>query len=163
MPDLFTHICVAYLISLALNIKESHHRNIIIAGSIFPDFWKIYMIFSPFIGYYTAKNFFAPLHMVLGVLISGALFISFFEKSYWRKYYMLLMIGAGSHLLLDAFLYPYGWYGWPMGDGIWFLWPLLNIEFQHGFIWPESYLPAVVSGIIVCAVILLRKYRFVNR
>lgn len=153
MPDLFTHVCVAYIISIALNIKEPHHRALVIAGAILPDIWKVYLVFSPFIGHYAAKNLFAPLHTVFGTLISTALFTSFFEKNLWKKFYLLLLLGASSHFLLDAFLWPYGW---PSGEAIWFFWPLFTIEFQHGFIWPDSYLPAVVSGIIVCVVILIK-------
>lgn len=139
MPDWITHISVAYTIAVLLGIKEK--RSLIYIGAIIPDTFRLFFLMAPFTGFLTAMNFFAPLHTVLGVLLSGALVTSFFRDIEWKHAYWLVLIGAASHFALDALM-------WPFGQSVWTLYPFWISPTYSGIVWPDSFLPAIISGTV---------------
>lgn len=147
MPDWITHIAVAYLITLLFGIRR--YRSLVLFGALIPDISKSFIPFL-ILGFDDGNlnNFFAPFHTVFGVLLTSALTSTFF-KLQWRRACFLILIGAGSHLLLDILV-------WPYGSKIWSFWPLLTIQGEVGFIWPDSILPAVISSLI-CVIVLSAK------
>lgn len=139
MPEWTTHVCAAYLIARALKINK--HSTLVLLGAILPDAFKFFIPLGMLIGFGAhgnfISNFFAPLHTIFGVLLTGALASSFFNLE-WRHAYSLVLLGISSHLALDLLI-------WPYGTKIWTLWPLVTWQSNLGFIWPDSVLPAAVS------------------
>lgn len=136
MPDWIAHLCVAYLLILLLGIKK--YRSLVFVGAVLPDLMKVHLLFRSSAGYYPAANFFAPFHTAAGVLLTGALIASFLEGIEWKKGYALILLGAASHLVLDSLLYPYG-------RDMWYTWPLWLGCTNWGFIWSDSFYPAIIG------------------
>jgi len=137
MPDWITHISVAYIIAVLLGIKIN--RSFLYIGAIIPDLFRLFFLMAPFTGFLTSMNFFAPLHTVTGVLLSGALVTSFFKGIEWKHAYGLVLLGAASHFVLDALM-------WPFGQKVWTFYPFWISPTYSGIVWPDSFVPAVISG-----------------
>ncbi|MFQ6051954.1 MAG: hypothetical protein ACE5K4_09705 [Candidatus Hydrothermarchaeota archaeon] len=144
MPDWVTHICFGYLIACLMNARVRP----VILGSVLPDLSKLFMIFTHFLDHFKVLNFFLPFHTIFGSLLSGALISSFFK--HWKETYLMIIIGLLSHFALDSLLYPFG----NLNE---FFYPLFTFE-THGFIWSDSYLPAMVSIPIAGLVWLKRRF-----
>lgn len=145
MPDWITHISVAYIIAILLNIKEN--RTILYIGAIIPDSFRLFFLVGPFTGFSIAMNFFAPLHTVIGVLLSGAFVISFFKGVAWRHAFKLVLLGAISHFALDALMHPFG-------TSIWAFYPFWISPTYSGIIWSDSYWPVIIS--VIAGIIMWR-------
>lgn len=150
MPDWLTHLCFAYILLTIAGIKE--HRSLVYLGAVLPDLCKLSILFGPLVGYTNAGNFFLPLHTILGVMLTGALFSASFRGIEWAGAYKLVLIGAFSHLFLDSLLNPFG-------DIFFFFYPFWVGYVRFGIIWSDSYLPAVISVIIVMIVWGCMKYK----
>ncbi len=144
MPDWITHICAGYLVAVLLNIRVRP----VILGSVLPDLSKLFM-FAHSYNNSAVINFFLPFHTIIGVLLSGALLSSFFKD--WKDTYLLISVGFLSHLVLDSFLYPFG------NINVYF-YPFFTFE-THGFIWSDSYFPALVT-VPIAGLVWLKRRRF---
>lgn len=142
MPDWITHISVAFLITLG--IKEN--RSLVILGSVLPDAVK----FSFFLSFLSSFNPFVVFHTALGTLLFAALLSTFFDTA-WKRGFSLILLGSASHLLLDSLHGPYG-------DYYWFLWPIWTGYTNFGFIWHDSYLPALFSSSAALAALVYKRF-----
>ena len=102
MPEWLTHVIFAYLVfklcSLRYRSLDGADMALVLMGSILPDFSKIDLAFG--VAGMDIQNMVDPLHTPIGsILVAGLLSLLFQNCS---KAFMLLVIGAGTHLLLDT-------------------------------------------------------------
>ncbi len=152
MPDWITHLGIAYLLARGLGIREN--RGLVYIGALLPDLFKLFLPLGMLVGFasdgFFIGNYFAPFHTVFGVLLSGLFVSSFFEE--WRGSYRLIMLGAFSHLLADALLYPWG-------SSMWGLWPLWRGDLGIGIFWSDSVIPLAIVASLCVLVLAIRPER----
>ncbi len=131
VPDWISHILIGYI---AINLLGIKNRKLVYIGVLLPDVFKVYIPISQIFGIESEiiLNVFAPLHTVLGVLLTGLFVSSFFGE--WRRAYALVLLGAFSHFAADSLLYPWG------SDAIIF-YPLWIGDPGTGIFWSGSVLP----------------------
>ena len=147
MPDLFTHALVGYVIATTLSFRyewiTTPWVTIVMMGAFIPDMTKIRLLVpSSRIEQLLGIPFdWFGLHTVGGAAVSvliGAILVS---DTHRRRVIALLVVGAGSHLFLDAFLITTSGYMAPM------IWPVTSHEFpMPGFYLSSDRWPAVVAG-----------------
>jgi membrane-bound metal-dependent hydrolase YbcI (DUF457 family) len=147
MPDLLTHVLVGYTIAIALSWRYPRIRYpfvaVAMAGAILPDLNRIELLVPAA----TVETTFAipfswvPLHRAGGTLVIVCLGGLLASKRYRRPVFALLLVGAGSHYLLDFFLYkPSGMTG-PL------LWPFITDGFAiDGFYRSSDRWPAFIAA-----------------
>lgn len=161
MPDLLTHVLLAYVIATLLSMRSEWLTpqlvTIAMLGAMVPDFGKIYLVVSnsevesllglPFD--------WLAIHKLGGALVAitiGAMLTSSDQR---RRVFLLLTLGAGSHLFLDALLLT------PSGYSYAIFWPLSTYHPPT----PNLYLssdrwPALVSGVAAVSVWYLQYHQF---
>jgi hypothetical protein len=149
VPDWLTHFVAAFLLATVLGIKE---KEIVILGGLLPDIFKIYIITSLFFDsskILLIKNFFAPLHTVIGVLLNAALVSTFF-RDFEFKAFKLIMIGAVLHFLLDAILML------PYGKMVFELWPILIFDMEFGIFFDDSPIPLLIFSFLLALYLIIQ-------
>ena len=147
MPDWITHIAIAYILCALLGINK--HRGIVLIGAVLPDLSKLMLLFPDY------KQLFLPMHTFLGVIFTCAI-VSTLLKPEFSKAYPLMLFGAVSHLILDSFLNPYGSY-------YWMLYPFWSGYTNIGFIWADSFIPALVSVILLIIVVYFERGKVIEK
>lgn len=149
MPDWISHLLIGYI---AINVLSIKNKKAVYIGTLLPDLFKIYIPLSKIFGFTSELplNFFAPLHTVFGVILTGIFVSSFFTE--WRRSFALIMLGASLHLTLDRLLYPWG------GEILTF-YPLWLGELNTGIFWPDSFLPLIILSSISSIFYLKNKLR----
>jgi len=127
MADLLTHVLAAYVLLTVASwrIDAVRHRWIPVGmgGAAIPDLVKIRMLVDPdVVGNTLGVPFaYSPVSTLGGVLlIAGAITLAF-ERRYWRRAYMFLLVGGTTSLVLDGlrafadgsagtWLYPFTWW-----------------------------------------------------
>lgn len=146
MPDWITHIAVAYSVAVLAGVRN---RELVVLGALLPDVFKAFIPIGAYVGYgqvFFMGNYFAPFHTVLGITLSSALVSTFFPDP--RKVLPLFLLGAGTHLIMDSLLYPFGYENW-------FLWPFLTFD-ARGFVWPDNIFNPL-AALSILMLILWRK------
>lgn len=164
MPDLFAHVCLAYVlcrpISWRVDWVSNSYVTLGMVGAFIPDLTKIELLLSgrrvgellgvPFSwGSFTTGG---------GVVLSILIGVVLLESSERTKGGTMLTIGAVSHLVADSLLLT------PTGRTIQFLWPVS----QYSVPSPGLYLstqpgPTIVAGAGACVVWMFHRYRFRNQ
>lgn len=133
MPDLLTHVLVAYVTGTVLvwNVDRLPRRLVPVAmvGAVLPDLVKVHLVLSGgTVGSLLGVPFsWQPIHRLGGVLVLAGVGALTFDRSYRRATFATLLAGAGSHLFLDSlirrangftppYLYPLTWWHPPSGD-----------------------------------------------
>ncbi len=148
LADLLTHVFVGYSIGIILSWRykqiKSPHITAIMVGAALPDLVRIRLLLDPIkIEQYLGIPFsWGPLHTVGGVLIIMTIGALLTIPKDSKMIFILLAIGAISHLFLDSLLITASGYSYAV------LWPFL--EFHPPT--PALYLstdvwPALVSGV----------------
>lgn len=121
-------------------------------GALLPDLFKLFIPIVMFFGIakdtLSVMNLFAPFHTLIGVILSSAFVLTFFEDIVWKDGYYLLLLGGVLHLMADLLIYPWG-------AGVWILWPFVVFERSKGVFWNDSLLPLAVFGFLSLIVIIL--------
>lgn len=142
MPDCFTHVVFGLFLCEVFKVK---HKSLVIFGCLLPDIGNLFNLLLNY------KLFwFLPLNTPIGVILLSAS-IGFLFNINYKRAFSLLLLGAGSHLILDfatrrfeegmLFLFPFSWKQYNLGN--------------FGLFWPEQfYLPLLFS------IILLSIYKF---
>ena len=105
MPDLITHSCVAY--GLSVLCRNRWHSPVVV-GALMPDVLSRVpsMVLShlrtlePAIPLW-AIDMWGPLHLPVGMCISSAILASLWAKGLWWRIFWLSLMGQASHLIID--------------------------------------------------------------
>lgn len=137
MPELVTHIIVAFLIWAIFLKKEK--LSIILVGAILPDiYYKLGYILRYFVGENIVLGLSVSHTFVGGLLV--CLIIGPLFKGDYKKIVSLLYIGTVSHILLDITQIP----------GVYMLlWPFSFEFWGLNWIWPETLFPLVISSVLI--------------
>jgi len=146
VADLLTHVLVGYIIGVVLSWKyewiSRSYITIIMVGAALPDIVRIRLLLDPFtIEDHIGIPFsWTPLHTLGGVLISGMIIACFFGEKTGKRVFLLLMIGAISHLFLDAFLITASGYSYAV------FWPFIRSRLTiSGIYLSTDVLPSVLA------------------
>lgn len=154
MPDWISHILLGLIIAEILNARK---KSLVVLGSVLPDIILKFYTISVIIPVDVNSFFwlFYPLHTIIGVIIFSFIITIFFKYD-TKKTFLLLAIGAVSHILLDVttksmvyniqslLLFPFSWKA-----------------YNFGLIYTEQYWIAMIVLFFSYIIIrhLLRKYR----
>ncbi|WP_436932812.1 metal-dependent hydrolase [Halosimplex halobium] len=128
MPDLLTHVLIAYSVCLVLvhvcDWIRAPYITVAMAGALVPDLAKGNLILSrQLIHHWTGVPFsWSALHTTGGVVLSILVIVVLIEPPYRTRVGTLLALGAGSHLVLDVMLRSVTGQAFPI------FWPLTGYE-----------------------------------
>lgn len=147
MPDLLTHALLAYVLGTALSWRyewlDGRYVTVAMAGAFIPDIAKVALIVSED---YVRVLFGVPfdwfgVHTAGGSLccvLAGAVLVPPEDRP---SVFALLSLGAGSHLVADAFLIKAYGHSYPL------LWPLTTYAPPTPGLYLSTDLwPAVLTG-----------------
>ena len=160
MADLFTHVLVGYVLATLLSWRYEWITpplvTVAMVGAALPDLNRIGLVVDDAVIAATLGIPFSwtPFHRIGGtilVVLIGALLV---PREYRKAVLLLLALGAGSHYLLDFFLYK------PSGVTGPLLWPFVT----HGFAIEGVYLssdrwPAVLASAAAVVTWAATRYR----
>ncbi len=141
MPDLATHISIAYLVNKKLKLSTP----LILFGAVLPDISRALLIIFPAYWYE-----FDVLHTPLASLLMIALFSLLFKPGARRVAVLAIFLGVVSHYLLDLFQTHFA------GGYLW-LFPFSTASWEAGLITPESSLLFLPFLLILVGVLVLRQ------
>ncbi|MFW9851117.1 MAG: metal-dependent hydrolase [Candidatus Thorarchaeota archaeon] len=154
IPDIFTHIMIGLSIGLIIEREYNHESFLMLAlGSIIIDIerpfvWVIDWLNLPLYG--LTSGF----HSILGALVLCYVVTNLFHGDgiELRNRYVLLLIGAVSHLILDMTMYPWE------ERGIFLLYPI-RIAFSFNLFWTDYFLYPLYGIITLGIAFALHKIR----
>lgn len=149
MPDLCTHVCVAWLLTRILRRIE-HYTTIFLIGNALPDILSrpIYMFKSDL--YWFA----IPIHTP-AVMFLVSLLISFlFDCKERKQIFLILFSGTMCHQFMDLFQKHVG------SSPYFLLFPLSWKGISLGLFWPEASLFFLPILVLLVLSTLLFKRRF---
>ena len=137
MPDLLTHVVVAWTLCTLLSFKwkqfNLQNTAIVMVGALIPDLYKVQLPLS-----YLNLNesiFIMPFHLPVGSLLLAGMVSLFFRDR--KMIFFFLTLGVATHYLLDLLLVN-------LGGGMELLYPLSWERFSFNVISPTDYhIPAV--------------------
>lgn len=146
MADLLTHAMVGFSIGMLLSWRyewiKPPHITMMMAGAALPDIVRIgLLIDSAAVEHYLNIPFsWTPLHTGGGVMITVLVFASLFEKKTAKRLFLVILVGAASHLILDALLIT------ASGTSYAIFWPLTRHRlYTSGLYLSTDILPAIIS------------------
>ena len=147
MPDLITHVSVAYFLRKPFRI--SAHTPLFFLGTILPDILTrpVYIIFP------NLYRFVYPLHTPFTLILVCALISYFFEEKTRKVVFSSLFLGVLLHLLLDVFQKHL------IGSNFW-LFPFSDIDVGFGLFWQDDSVYAVP---LLLLMIIVSKIFFSSR
>ena len=133
MPDLLTHVLLAYVAAMGVAwVAPWFPRRLVpvgMVGAVLPDLVKVSLLVPNVVMESTLGVPFSwyPLHRLGGVLVLAGLGALLFDRTYRRPAFGTLLAGASTHLFLDSlirrangltppYLYPFSWWQPPSGD-----------------------------------------------
>ena len=139
MPDLITHVIPFYFLRKQLPA----YFVLLMFGAVLPDLlsrgisipgkWLLPLRPNPEmipIHYYLE-----PIHAPLCLLLIKYLLSLLFVESIRQRVFLMIMLGAFSHLILDAMQRTIE------GNGLyWWLFPFSWQSYEFGLLWPEDWL-----------------------
>ena len=145
MPDLVTHISVAYLAQKSF--KASKYLAVFFAGTILPDILTrpLYIIFPG------AYWFIYPLHTPFILILVCLLISYFFEEKIRKTIFISLLAGVFLHLFLDFFQEHL------IGVNYW-LFPFSDIDVGVSLFWQDDSpyaVPFLLIAIIAIEIVSL--------
>jgi len=160
LADLLTHVFVGFTMGIILSWKyeriKSPHITAIMVGAAIPDLIRIRLLLDPIkIEQFLALSFsWGPLHTIGGVLVIIAVGSLLTVPKDSKLIFILLAIGAISHLFLDILLITASGYSYAV------FWPFLELHPPTpGFYLSTDVWPAFASGLIALFVRTVDKIR----
>ena len=149
MPDLLTHVVVAWTLCTLLSFKwkqfNPQNTAIVMVGALIPDLYKVQLPLS-----YLNLNesiFIMPFHLPVGSLLLAGMVSLFFRDR--KMIFLFLTLGVATHYLLDLLLVN-------LGGGMELLYPLSWERFSFNVISPTDYHIPVVALFIAFMVYMFR-------
>lgn len=158
MADLLTHVLAAYVLGTLLSFRYTwltpRYVTIVMVGTMLPDLNRLSLFVDPYLLETTIGIPFSwfGLHIFGGLVLLSLCGAVLVKSGHRWCVFALLMIGAISHLALDALLFlPSG-----LAPPLW--WPLTETRFPT----PGMYMsyhrePVVVAGLVAAGVWYLRQ------
>ncbi len=151
VPDLFTHILVAWTVGTILSFRwkqfDGPNISLIMVGSVIPDISKIMLLFNYF--HDNVHEIIAPIHLPIGSLVVAGIFSLFFQDK--KMTLFLMSLGIATHYILDLMLIN-------STGGIYLLFPLSWNMWTLNLISNTDY-----NITIIALIIALMVYLFKNR
>lgn len=158
MPDILTHVLVGYVLGTLLAMYydrlSSAHVTLVMLGAVTPDLTKISLVIPSSVMEATLGLPFdwSAFHVFGGnlvVLLLGTLLVI---PEHRKQVFLLLAVGAVSHLTLDLLLINVSGYAYPV------LWPLTEYSPPAGMLYRSSdRWPALVAGTIAAGVWVMQR------
>lgn len=159
MADLLTHVLIGYVLATYCSFRYAwigpRMVTVAMVGSTIPDLYRISLLIdnqtiAQLLG--VPFNWFG-FHTLGGSLATAIVGVALVRHEYRIRVFLLLTLGAASHMLLDSFLVR------PTGVTGPLFWPFI----REGLPVPGFYLstdrwPAVVSG-VTAAIVWYGRYR----
>ncbi|MFO7791475.1 MAG: metal-dependent hydrolase [Candidatus Saliniplasma sp.] len=148
MADLLTHVFVAFSVGVLLSWRfpwiSKNYITIIMMGSVLPDLTRIGLILEPaFIENLFGVPFsWSPLHTIGGVFIIILILTFSVDNKYSKPLFLLLALGAFTHLFLDSLLLTTTGYSYPLFVPITFYNPPTPGLYLSTDMWPS-----MISGV----------------
>jgi hypothetical protein len=157
MPDLLTHVLVGYILATALSVRYDwltpEFVTVVMLGALVPDLSKIAIVVpGPRVEALIGIPFeWFAIHMLGGTLVAISIGALLTTTEHRRRVFMLLALGAASHLLLDALLLK------ASGHSFAIFWPLTTYQPPTPGLYASfDRWPAVVALLLAGSVWLLR-------
>ena len=160
MPDLLTHVLTAYGLATLLSFRDDwitpQYVTVAMVGAIVPDLTKISLL-APSARVEALLGIpwdWGAIHMLGGTLVACLIGALLTAKKLRRRVFLLLGLGAASHLIMEAANIN------PLGYSYAILWPLTTSHpptpnlFRSSDRWP-----ALVTGTVAVVVWYFRWYR----
>jgi hypothetical protein len=148
MPDLLAHAFVAYSLATALSWRyawlDARYVTVAMAGAFIPDVAKIALLIpsSRVAALFDLPFSWFGIHTLGGTLLCALVGVVLVPPAERRRVGALLALGAGSHLVADAFLIKAYGHSYPL------LWPLTAYAPPTPGLYLSSDIwPAVVTGL----------------
>lgn len=152
VPDLFTHILVAWTIGTILSLRwkwiDMPYISLIMIGSVIPDCSRIMLLFTNF-QYNSIHKVIAPIHMPIGSFVVACIFTLLFQEK--KQVLLLMSLGIATHYILDLMLIN-------LNGGMYLLYPLSWDRYALNLISSSDYNITIVALIIAFIVYLFKKY-----
>ena len=149
MADLLTHALIAFSITTVLSWRytsiTSSYITAAMVGSTLPDLTRIGLIIDSVVIEETLNIPFSwpPLPTLGGVLITATIITALVDKKHTKPVFLLLGLGAASHLILDIFLINASGHSYAV------LFPFSSIHpATPGFYLSTNVWPVIVAGLI---------------
>lgn len=160
MPDILIHVVVAYVVATTLSWRYEWltPRLVTVAmlGATVPDVTKIALVVPDWqIEALLGIPFsWQAIHTAGGALVAVTIGSLLTDTEHRRRVFALLLLGASSHLFLDALLLK------ASGHSFAVFWPLTAYQPPTPGLYVSSdWWPAVVSGVVAIVVWSLRYQR----
>lgn len=160
MPDLLAHAFIAYIAGTALSWRfewlTARYVTVVMAGAFIPDLAKVSLLLP---GDVVAALLGVPfdwfaVHTAGGSLLCVLIGVVLVPPAERGRVSGLLSLGAGSHLVADAFLIKAYGHSYPL------LWPLTTYAPPTpGFYLSTDGWPAVVAGAVAFGLWALTRWR----
>lgn len=160
MPDILTHALVAYILATTLSVRYAwltpRWVTVVMVGAMIPDLTKIELLVpslqvEALLGIPFAWH---ALQMLGGILVAVAIGVVLTSRSHRKRVFALLLLGALSHLFLDALLIKASGYSFAV------FWPLTTYHPPTpGLYLSSDRWPALVAGSVALVSWYLRYYR----
>ncbi len=156
MADLMTHVLVGYTVGMVLSWKYEWvtppYITGLMAGATLPDVIRVRILLdSNAIESFLGIPFsWSPLHTAVGVFLSLLILTSFFTGRRAKRIFLLIGLGALSHLILDSLLISASGFSYPL------FWPLYSQHLPAGGLYLSSDMyPAVAAAFTAFVVWLI--------
>ncbi|KTG19438.1 metal-dependent hydrolase [Haloferax profundi] len=160
MPDLLSHALLAYSLAMIASWRyewiTKPYVTVAMAGAFIPDLAKAELVFSsPRVEQLFSIPFdWFGLHTTGAVICSVLIGVLLVQSKERMRVFLLLAVGAASHLIADAFLLN------PTGVSYPLLWPLTRIyPPTPGLYLSTDVEPAIVLGALALVVYGMTRYR----
>lgn len=157
MPDILTHVLVGYILGTVLSFRyewlRSQYVTVVMLGALVPDLSKIDLIVpGEQVTFLVGLPFeWRAVHMLGGALVAITIGTLLTDKPYRTRVFLLLALGAASHLFLDAFLIK------PAGHSFAIFWPLTTYHPPTpGLFLSSDRWPTLVAGTVALVLALYR-------
>jgi hypothetical protein len=152
MPDLLTHILIAWTLAELFNIQK---KSIVILGAILPDIIYKISILNLFFNFGLSPNYLTfgllPFHSPIGLIIVSILLCYFFIYPK-IKFFLIISLGWTSHILIDLFNKHY------LMKQTYLFAPFSFKAVEFGLFWQDEYiLPLVISSFLLILVLFIKK------
>ncbi len=141
MPDLATHLTVAYLVNTKIRLKAP----LILMGAVLPDISRALLLIFPY-----HPHHLAAFHTPLGTLVLIGLAALAFKPGERKWCVLSLAAGTATHYFLDLFQHHYS------GGSYWFF-PFSLVRYEIGLFGTEDSLFVLPVLLVVVGVLLWRR------
>jgi hypothetical protein len=153
VADVLTHVLVGYVIGKLLSFRYDWmgpaHVTLVVFGALAPDFAKMDLFVSEwFVQSLLGLPFsWSPLHTLGGTVVVALLVSLLVAPAYRRHAFVLILVGAASHHVLDVALMT------ATGQAYAVFWPVTDYRPPAGGLYLSSdRWPALVAGSVAALV-----------